>query len=140
MTAKTYRLIEHTADLGMEVYGNDAVELFANAALALSDILLRKTGLAIEDTTEFKITGDDPPDLLVNWLRELLYLWTVHHRLINKVEITRLTENSLDAVAHTHSPPLDLLDAAYEIKAVTYHQVAVESGSSGWRCQVFFDI
>ena len=140
MTAKTYRLIEHTADLGMEVYGSGAVELYANAALALSDILLHKAGLVGEDTIEFQIAGDDPADLLVNWLRELLYLWTVHHRLIYKVAITRLTENSLAAVAHTHSPPLDLLDAAYEIKAVTYHQVAVESGSTGWRCQVFFDV
>lgn len=140
MTTKPYRLIEHTADLGMEVYGNDAVELYANAALALSDILLHKAGSVGEDTTEFQIVGDDPVDLLVNWLRELLYSWTVHHRLVVKVEITRLTENSLDAVAHTHTPPLDLMDAAYEIKAVTYHQVAVESDSSGWRCRVFFDI
>ena len=35
---KPYRLIEHTGDLGLEIWGEDLRQLFIHAALAFFDI------------------------------------------------------------------------------------------------------
>jgi len=35
-----YRLLEHTADLKVEIFGRDLPELFANAAFMLFDVMV----------------------------------------------------------------------------------------------------
>jgi len=39
-----YRLFDHTADLGVEVFGKTRKDLFVNAAAALFDLLLDAAG------------------------------------------------------------------------------------------------
>jgi len=76
-----YTLIDHTADIGIDVVGATLRELFTNAAFALFDII---TDLSkVECTAEYniKISGIDREQLLVNWLTELLYLHDVKNLL-----------------------------------------------------------
>ncbi|MEJ2658936.1 MAG: archease, partial [Desulfobacterales bacterium] len=73
--SKQYELIDHTADFGIRVFGSDSRELFANAAWALFDIITETEALTGNDSCRITVTGDDWSDLMVNWLREVLYLW-----------------------------------------------------------------
>ena len=135
-----YRIIEHTADIGIHVYGRDIKRLFVNAAFALFD---RITDVRVlEGTVEnsIRVSGDDWPDLMVNWLRELLCLWTVEDRLVKDVDITSLSEYSLRAKAIGDPYDQNRHSIKEEIKAVTYHQIDVRQGPSGWEAQVIFDV
>ncbi len=135
-----YKLIDHTADFGLHVFGSDPKELFANAAYAMFDVMAEVGSRAVRDEKNIWITGDDWSDLMVNWLRELLYFWSGRELLVEKVDILFLAEHELLAKVQfvTYDPEQHLIKT--EIKAVTYHQIQVGSGPSGWEAKIIFDV
>jgi len=135
-----YETIDHTADFGIRVFGADAKDLFANAAFALFDLITDID--ALKGLNEYKahITGDDWPDTMVNWLRELLYLWTCKEMLVKATDIFYLTEHEVTARVNFDLFDPDLHKIKNEIKAVTYHQLQVESGPLGWESKIIFDV
>ena len=135
-----YRLIDHTADFGIHVFGTNSKDLFANAAHALFDLITDIDALKGLEETDIQISGEDWPDLMVNWLRELLYLWSGKQVLVKKVHILSLTENELSANVMTGPYDPDRHAVKIEIKAVTYHQIQVSSGFSGWEARIIFDV
>jgi len=135
-----YKLIDHTADFGIHVLGSDSIELFTNAAHALFDLITEIDTLKGLDKKTIRVTGEDRPDLMVNWLRELLYLWNGKEKLVKTVHILSLTEYALSANVMTDSYDPDHHIIKTEIKAVTYHQIQVSSGPSGWEAKIIFDV
>ena len=135
-----YEMIDHTADLGIHVFGADAKDLFANAAFALFDLITDINALKGLNEHEVRITGDDWPDTMVNWLRELLYLWTCKKMLVKIVNISYLTEHELTAKVNFDPYDPDHHEIKNEIKAVTYHQIQVEKGLLGWESKIIFDV
>ena len=135
-----YKLINHTADLGIHVFGTDPVELFANAAFATFDMLTEIDSLKSLKTTNLRVTGDDWSDLMVNWLRELLYLWNGKELLVKKAQILALSEKELSANVELDPFDPDRHEIKIEIKAVTYHQIQVSEGPKGWEAKIIFDI
>lgn len=140
MIHKVYRLMDHTADLGMEVFGRDPWELYTNAADALYDILVQGPTARDCEQRSFTIGGADRADLMVNWLRELLFLWNGRQQVVHRVAIEALSETYLEAKAMTLDYDPDRHHILREIKAVTYHRVAVEQCKSAWRAQIYFDV
>lgn len=137
---KNYKLLNHTADIRVEVWGKTKKELFANAAQAMFDLM---TDMQRIDTSEEKtvtIDGADTEDLLVNFLRESLYIFNGKRWLIKKCKILELTARHL--VAQLRGEPYNTkkhqLNA--EIKAVTYHGLSVKRTKQGWRAKVIFDV
>ena len=135
-----YKLLDHTADFGLHIFGSEPKELFANAAYALFDVLTEVKRLKGTNRTDLVVTGDDWADLMVNWLRELLYFWNGPERLVKRVHILSLSETELSAnIAFDPFDP-DRHAIKIEIKAVTYHQIEVSEGTEGWEAKVIFDI
>jgi len=135
-----YTLIDHTADLGVDVYGTGLKELFENAGYAMFDIITDTSQLTALFETILNITGEDRPDLMVNWLRELLYLWTGKGQLVKIINITSLSEYALSAkIKFDHFDPGRHLIKS-ELKAVTYHQIRVEEKNSKWEARIIFDV
>jgi SHS2 domain-containing protein len=137
---KTYRLIDHTADFGMQVFGSDSQELFSNAALALFDVITEMDVLKGCNSCNITASGEDWPDLMINWLREVLYLWNGKEMLVKSVQILSLSENNISAKIYFDAYMPDRHIIKTEIKAVTYHQIQVKSSPSGWKAQIIFDI
>ena len=135
-----YEVINHTADFGIQVFGADAKDLFANAAFALFDLITYVDALKGLNEHEVHITGDDWPDTMVNWLRELLYLWTCKELLVKTTDIFYLTEHELTAKVNFDPYDPDRHEIKNEIKAVTYHQIQVEKRPSGWESKIIFDV
>ncbi|MHA2220115.1 MAG: archease, partial [Candidatus Hodarchaeales archaeon] len=75
---KNYEFIDHTADLGILVFGNDLNQLFVNAANALSEILTDTSKLENIITKEINVDGEDLEQLMINWLHEVLYYYEVY--------------------------------------------------------------
>lgn len=135
-----YRLIDHTADFGIHVFGSDPGDLFKNAAGALFDQLTDVNVLKGNNEKRLTITGGDWPDLMVNWLRELLYLWTGRDMLVKRVAIHEITADRLSATVLYDFFERERHVIKEEIKAVTYHQIQVTEGPGGWEAKIIFDV
>ncbi len=136
----SYELIDHTADFGIRVSGSDAKDLFHNAAMALMDQLLEADTSMQQQPRQIRVEGDDWPDLMVNWLREILFLWVGEELLVRSVHIEALVDNKLISQVHTEmfSPQYHVIKT--EIKAVTYHQIQVADVGHQWEATIIFDI
>ena len=137
---KTYHLIDHTADFGIQVFGTDSRELFTNAALALFDVITEMDELNGDDSCDITSSGEDWSDLMINWLREILYLWNGREMLVKSVQVLSLSEHNISAKIYFDAYLPDRHTIKTEIKAVTYHQIQVKRSPSGWKAQIIFDI
>ena len=137
---KTYHLIDHTADFGIQVFGTDSRELFTNAALALFDVITEMDELNGDDSCDITASGEDWSDLMINWLREILYLWNGREMLVKSVQVLSLSEHNISAKIYFDAYLPDRHTIKTEIKAVTYHQIQVKRSPSGWKAQIIFDI
>ena len=135
-----YRLIDHTADFGIHVFGDDPATLFINAALAMVEQITDLKSIKATQTLTVSVHGTDWPDLMVNWLREVLYLWNGRELLSTRIAIETIGERQLRA--RIKAEPFDSRRhfIRQEIKAVTYHQIRVDQGPGGWEAEVIFDV
>lgn len=140
MKKKDYRFLDHTADFGLEIYGVDEKMLFTNAALALFDLITDPTILKGHQHRTIEVAGQDWPDLMVNWLRELLYLWNGEELLVHGVTVELLEPTRLRAVVAADEYQQAFHAIRNEIKAVTYHQIEAAPYEDGWRARVILDI
>jgi SHS2 domain-containing protein len=137
---RPFRFLEHTADIGFEALGRTREEVFANAARALMQLVADTETLRMREAAEIRVEGSTPPDLLVNWLGEILYLHETERLLFRDFEIHRLDERSLNATARGEKFDPARHRIKLQIKAVTYHQLGIEETADGWRAQVYVDI
>ncbi len=135
-----YKTIDHTADLGIEVFGSGLADLFENAACAMFDLLTDAGNLQPLCETSVAVTGEDRPDLMANWLRELLYLWTGKSLLVKSTKIISLSEYTLTAYVYYEPFVAGRHIIKTEIKAVTYHQIMVEPEAKSWKARIIFDV
>ena len=140
MTAKTYRIIDHTADMGFEVKGNSKVKVFETAALAFFDIMW-ETENRNESTPEaIEVTGSDTKELMVNFLEEFLYLYDAKGLICTDLKIEKVLKTRLNAMAwlrpFDEKKDLEVLG----VKAVTYHQLYIGEKNDRWTARIFLDI
>ncbi len=134
-TKSGYREIEHTADWELEVWAPALEALFILAAqgmMALSGIQL-KPGPRLEKHIELQ--SADNESLLVAFLSEVLYLAEQDHLGFDhfkvKINHQRLT-------AQLSGAPIQSIEK--EIKAVTFHRLAILMDEDGLRTRLVFDV
>jgi SHS2 domain-containing protein len=140
----TFRLFDHTADVGLEVRGEGFEDLLATAARAVFSIVLDIGPDAVETEQEVLAETDTPAgleDVFVAWLQELLF----------RFETQRLVPLAFDFV---EAGPMRVRArvgfgrfdpqrhrAATEVKAVTYHELAVrEEPGRTWSARFILDV
>ena len=142
-----YNFFDHTADIGVEISGRTKKELFTNAASSLFDVLIESIKNNGRTVREIKgrqkiisIDGEDAADLMINFLRELLYLFNGEHWIVGKCEIIKCGNKKL--VVKLTGEPYNKLKHLIktEIKAVTYCGLSVEKVKSGWVARIIFDV
>lgn len=143
---KQFKILEHTADLKIKVWGKDLPELFKNAADAMFDAMSGKSEIRNskhETNYKFqiknlKLTAQDHESLLVNFLNELLYLSDVNNQgyRIKDIGFRKNKEFELKAELIPYPlPPLEI-----EIKGATYHNLKIEKKTGLYLTIILFDI
>ncbi len=135
-----YRLLDHTADFGLEITAENPAALFSQAARALFDLICGPLSADGGRRHRVEIAGTDWSDLLVNWLRELLYFWGGQQQLICNVAIDAIGPTRLQATVTTVDYDPRRHEISNEIKAVTYHQADVVCAPGGWLARVVLDV
>jgi SHS2 domain-containing protein len=136
----SFRVLEHTADIGFEVFGSSREELFANAARALIHLVVDLDTIRPLQELTVKAEGSSPEALLVNWLSEILYLLDAEGWLFCDFTLEELEENAIRAKVRGERFDRSRHQAKLLVKAVTYHQLALERTPQGWRARVYVDI
>jgi SHS2 domain-containing protein len=136
----SFRVLEHTADIGLEVFGSSRGELFANAARALLHLVVDLDTIRPLRELIVKAEGSSSEALLVNWLSEILYLLDAEGWLFCDFTLEELEENAIRATVRGERFDRGRHQAKLLVKAVTYHQLAVERTPQGWRARVYVDI
>ncbi|MBI5592267.1 MAG: archease [Deltaproteobacteria bacterium] len=135
-----YRRIDPTADCGIQVFGKDLKALFENAGLALFDLVADIRLVKPGPEYPVQASGSDWPDLMVNWLRELLYFWSGKELLVKEIEVLEIFEYQLSARIRVEPFDATRHRLNQEIKAVTYHRIQVTHLPTGWEAIVVFDV
>ncbi|MBN1613279.1 MAG: archease [Deltaproteobacteria bacterium] len=137
---KHYKVFKHTADLGLEIYGRSLPELFTHAALALFELLTDLHRVKPNGRWTLAVSGTDREDLLVNYLREVLYLYNGKGLLLSDFSITDMEEGFLRGEARGESFDASKHTIKKEIKAVTYHQASIRQTAKGWQGRIVVDV
>jgi SHS2 domain-containing protein len=135
-----YIQLPHTADIWVRVRGKDLRELFANAGFAFFEQVAELAAVEEKETQMIRAQAADRELLLVAWLDELLYHFDALHLLFKDFDIIELDETHIVAKAYgeKYDPARHRLRA--EVKAITYHQLAVEQVGDHWEASVIFDV
>ena len=137
--------IEHTADLAMEIEASTLEELFLASAHGMAGVLRgREAGREAQEASptvwrELALDAQDREVLLVDWLRELLYIQTVESLAFTTAVIEVLGEGSLVARAGFR-PRGAKLEVERELKGVTYHDLQVGRRDASWHARIVFDL
>ena len=134
--AKSFEEIEHTADWAYRVRGKDLAELFIQAALGLYALVGMELAPEERITRALQLEGIDRESLLVAWLNELLYFHESEGLGFERLEIQHLDETSIQAIV-TGAPTQQWLK---DIKAVTYHNLAIRETESGLEVTLVLDV
>lgn len=140
---KKYKLLDHTADVLLLVWGRTRKELFGNAVTAMFDVMVDIPGndniKTFEEKT-VKITGNDLEDTLINFLREALYLFNGQCWLVRGCEPLELTGKNIVARFQGETYNRQKNPLKTEIKAVTYHCLNINRSNKSWQAKVVFDV
>lgn len=134
-----YDIIDHTADVGLVVFGNSLEEVFANAALGMLDIMSDRSRVSAREARRIEVEADDTASLLAAVLSELLYLLEAERFVTHHVSVEAVSDRKIAAFAYGE-PIAPYHEFRTAIKAVTHHNLEVAETSDGWRAKVFFDI
>ncbi len=136
--------IEHTADIGIRVYGKTIEELFENSAYGMFSQITDLKKVEPQENTEIEIREYDQENLLVNWLNELLYLSVTGKIIFSKFKVKRFQEtcDALKLNAEVQGERINPKKHSLhlEIKAATYHNLKIEKTKEGYQTTIIFDI
>lgn len=158
-----YRQLDHTSDIKVEIFGRDLPELFSNAAFCLFDLMLDHSKLSPDERREVRLESPDLSELFLDWLRELLFLFSTHGFAVSRAEVhirgpgpgVRVPEpepripspdspppapHSLSALLHGEPYDQDRHGLKLEVKTPTYHEYKLEQTAEGWQATLVLDV
>lgn len=134
-----FEVIDHTADVGIAASGATLPELFSHAASGMMAFVIPPAQVRGVETRRVTAEADDREGLLVAWLNELLVLLNGDGFVPCEFRILELSDTHLEA--EVSGEPVDPQRHRFrlDVKAATYHQLAVEH-DDGWHAQIIFDV
>jgi SHS2 domain-containing protein len=137
---KKYRVTTRQSELAVKVTGGSQADLFANSAFALFDVMSDVEKIEIKERIPLEVEGADRDDLLVNWMRELLYLYQGSGYLLKEFVIREVKDTSLKAEVCGEKIDPDRHEIKQEIAAVAYHQSRMTKTGNQWTAQLIFEV
>ena len=138
MARKKFEYLNHTADLGIRVFGSTVEELFINTAQAIFEIQISGK-LVVKQEIEIAVEAENLEELLIDWCRELLYNFSVHRFIPMNYDIS-LQQLKLSARINGDLLDLKRHKIKTDIKNVTYHNLTVKKQKNGYEATIVFDV
>ena len=128
-----HRFVSHTGELQIEIEAPTEAGVFGEAAHALAELI--DGGPGEPATRDVHVDAADRTTLLAEWLSELVFLVETEAFVPERIVELDLADRSLRAIVggRTGTP-------RHLVKAVTYHDLALESRDGGWFARVVLDV
>jgi SHS2 domain-containing protein len=140
MAESFFQEIEHTADLGIEVEADSPAELFRCAGHALFSLMVNTGNVQMREERRAIVQADGWEELLHDWLSRLLREFLQDGFIAAAITIDEIDSTHLQACIAGEKLDYERHEFETEIKAVTYHQLAVTCDQGRWRARVIFDV
>jgi len=130
-----------TADAAFAAYGKDLNEVFANAALAMFEVMVNTKQIKPKIKKTIKVKNDDLKGLLFAWLNELLIFYGSDNLVFSKFEV-KVNEEKMELKAVCYGEKIDVKkhEVRTEVKAATYHKMEIKKSNGRWKAKVILDI
>jgi SHS2 domain-containing protein len=135
-----YELVDHTADIGVRLWGPTAEEVFEQAALALFSLVCDPLEAGELESVDVELEAEALDLLLAAWLNELLYVFEARKLVLTQSDILELGERALRA--RVSGEPLDTSRHILcgGVKAATLHELSLEHRGDRWEGFVLLDV
>ena len=135
---QSFKVLDHDADIRLEVYGASMEKLFENAAGAVFSLIIDPASV-IAPSLEKRITVTGNGELLINFLNELLFTWDVDRFIPANVSVAFGTEN-LTATIKGETFNEDRHSIQLQMKAVTYHKFSITEENGMLKATIIIDV
>jgi SHS2 domain-containing protein len=135
-----FRYIDHTGDLGMEVFGEDLPALFQHAAEGFFDIITDPATIRENEKREIFVRAEGREELLIQWLEEFVFLFDTESLLFKSFQMRSLEEGELHAVGMGEPYDPERHPIKTVVKGATYHQLEIQQIDHMWKAQIIFDL
>jgi SHS2 domain-containing protein len=131
--------IDHSGDIGIEVWGKDLAEVLENATMGLLSLLCRNE---VQQGVErrIRVSSSSAEDLLVDWLGEVISVVGTYGELYGAARIDRIGEWYAEGVLRGERLDPEKHDLRFDVKGATYHGLAVGKRDDGYYGRVIFDL
>lgn len=132
------------SDIAFRAYGETLEELFAEAARATINVMVRDLGWILpRERREFDLEADELDLLLLDLLQELIYYKDAEQLLFARFQLHIQQQNArFRLTGHGEGEKLDpgRHEQIVDVKAVTLHRLEVSRRAHGWSAFVVLDI
>jgi len=134
-----FKFLEHTADIKFQAFGKTKEEAFANAALALANIITKDK---IKDKMKKQITvsGEDDESLLLNFLEEFLFLLESENFILSKIKSPKIRKDKTELATELIGDKASNYELENHVKAITYNDMFIRKEKGKYVCQVVVDV
>jgi len=130
----SYRWVEHTAEVQIEIDAASEEAVFTEALHALGE-LLADDARGEQVWRDVAVDGSERAALLVRWLDELVYLAETEDLVPEEVDRIELSDRGLVAGVRCRR-----VSPRHLVKGATYHRLAFERSDRGFRATVVLDV
>jgi len=131
---------EHKADIGTRGCGDTPAEAFAQCALALTAAITDLDSVAPREPVTIACAAPELDALLLNFLDTLLLEMDLKKMLFSRFAV-QISDGKRTATAWGEPVDVARHQPAVEVKAVTYHALAVrQQGDGSWLAQCVVDV
>jgi len=139
----TYKFLDHTSDIGVEVRSSDFKGALVEAIFGLIEIIFGKSFVDFNCEANFEtleVSSFDKESLIVDTLNEILYLIDTRKIIPVKPEILDLSNNKVILRYKPFHFNFDDYPIHLYVKAVTFHQLEIIENENETIIKYFVDI
>jgi SHS2 domain-containing protein len=128
---------EHIGEVQLRVVARSLPELFAQAGLALAELMAEQRGnISSESKEAVAIQAPDREALLVEWLNELIFRAETKQKIYDELQIDYLSDRELRAQIRGAFPH----GLRTAVKAATFHGLKIAPVGDGYCATVVLDV
>jgi SHS2 domain-containing protein len=135
MVSSGYEELEHTADIALRAWGKDFFVLLKQSAKGMYELMGVDVEMGVLKKITFKIEKNGREMQLVDFLNEVLYLVEDENAKYETFSFKKV-EDGIRVKASGYG----VRSLQRNIKAVTFHNLAVEETDSGLEVSITFDV
>jgi SHS2 domain-containing protein len=135
-----FRLLDHTADVAVVLWGKDPADLLRSGGMALFHLIAGDSPIREVETRHASACGADLEELLVGWMNRLLLFHEIDGLVLSRFDLSEPNAGRVDGLVAGEPFDATRHRILREVKAVTYHGVSVERHGEGLTARLILDI